>query len=356
MIERKPYILLIGTHLPQDVGSRSVSEELAERLRRRGFHLKLTSRSRSRLYRVADMLVTTWLSRHSYDVAQIDVYSGSAFRWAEWVAALVQKTGKPFVLTLRGGNLPAFARKHPRRIARLLSSATAVTAPSDYLASAMRSTRSDIMVIPNPIELQSYIYSERANPSAKLIWLRAFHRIYDPTLAVRVLATVAADREDAHLTMVGPDKDGSLEDVRTEAARLGVLDRVLFTGGVLKSDVARWLSTGDIFLNTTTIDNTPVSVLEAMATGLPIVSTAVGGIPYLIDDGDNGLLVPAGDAAAMAKAVKRLLHEPGLAARLSQNARLKSELFGWNVTLPRWEALLLELARNGSSSNARQPA
>lgn len=355
MIERKPFILLIGTHLPQDAGSRSVGEELAERLRRRGFHLKLTSRSRSRLYRVADILVTTWLSRHSYDVAQIDVYSGSAFRWAEWATGLVRRIGKPFVLTLRGGNLPAFARKHPARIARLLSSATAVTAPSDYLASAMHNTRSDIVVIPNPIELESYIYSERANPSARLIWLRAFHRIYNPKLAVRVLAAIVADREDAHLTMVGPDKDGSLEEVRAEAARLGVLDRVLFTGGVPKADVARWLSTGDIFLNTTTMDNAPVSVLEAMATGLPVVSTAVGGIPYLLDDGDNGLLVPTGDADAMARAVKRLLHEPGLAARLSRNARLKSESFGWNATLPRWETLLVELSRNGSSSNARQP-
>jgi glycosyltransferase involved in cell wall biosynthesis len=346
-------VLLIGTHVPPSVGSRSVAEDLAQRLGARGFELRLTSRRRSPILRVVDMLLTVWLSRGSYDVAQVDVYSGRAFRWAEWVARLLTAIGKPFVLTLRGGNLPEFALAQPSRVIRLLASATVVTAPSRYLAEALRDKCDDIQVIPNSLGLESYTYTLRERPKARLIWLRTFHRIYDPILAVRVLARVSTHVEDAHLTMIGPDKDGTLSAVRAEAERLGVLPRILFTGGVGKRDVPGWLASGDIFLNTTTIDNTPVSLLEAMAIGLPIVSTDVGGIPYLLESGSDAILVPPGDVEAMTDAVLRLLSEPDLARRISRNARAKAETFGWEFVLPRWEALFLGAARQSNPRNAR---
>ncbi len=346
-------VLLIGAHLPHSAGSRSVAEGLAERLQLRGFDLRVTSRLRSRFLRVTDMLVTTWTSRNRYDVAHVDVYSGSAFRWAEWAVRLIRASGKPFVLTLRGGNLPAFARRLPRRVARLLAGAAAVTAPSAYLADATRAMRNDVRIIPNPIALDAYSFSERGTPRPKLVWLRAFHRIYDPTLAVRVLAKIADHDSDAHLTMIGADKDGSLADVRAEATRLGVLHRIDFTGGVPKSKVPALLAASDIFLNTTTIDNAPVSLLEAMATGLIVVSTSVGGIPYLIESEREGLLVPAGDADAMTNAVRRALDEPGLAGRLSCGARSRAQASGWDAALPLWEALFQEVARHDPSRNAR---
>ena len=85
-----------------------------------------------------------------------------------------------------------------------------------------------------------------------------------------------------------------------------------------------------------------------MASGLCIVSTNVGGIPYLIEDEMEGLLVPPNDPAAMAAAVRRILTEPGLAARLSSNARKKSEQFDWSIILPKWEELLREINITGS--------
>ena len=295
------------------------------------------------------MLVTAWRSRDNYDVAQIDVYSGAAFRWAEWVTRVVRAAQKPYILTLHGGNLPEFAKHNLSRVTRLLGSAAAVTAPSEYLANAMRFVRSDVRIIPNPLDLELYVYHERIRLEPKLVWLRAFHRIYNPVLAVRVLAEVAAHTNDAHLTMIGPDKDGSVADVRAEAMKLGVLSRIVFTGGVAKSDVPSWLAAGDIFLNTTTIDNAPVSVIEAMAIGLPVVTTDVGGIPYLVENGRNAILVPPRDAKAMARAVIRLLDDPLLAKSISRNARAKAETFGWDTVQPKWQALLIEVARQGTT-------
>ena len=350
----RPSVLFVGTHPRHHVGTRSVSEGLAEKLRAIGFRTILTSRARIRIVRVAEMLTTTWLQRGTYDVAHVDVYSGAAFRWAESVTVLLRKLKKPVVLTLHGGNLAAFALAHPRRVARLLASASAVTAPSRYLAESIHEIRSDIQVIPNPIETSAYTYAERSRPAPRLVWLRSFHRIYNPLLAIRVLAKLAAATFDAHLTMIGPDKDGSLAEAKAEAIRLGVLSRVQFVGGVPKSAVPRLLAERDIFLNTSTIDNTPVSVIEAMATGLLVVSTSVGGVPYLIESGHDGILVAQDDADAMAEAVRQYLERPGFAARVSRNARAKAEKLSWEEVLPCWEELLTRIAGTNDLRNARQ--
>jgi glycosyltransferase involved in cell wall biosynthesis len=130
-----------------------------------------------------------------------------------------------------------------------------------------------------------------------------------------------------------------------EAARQLTVDRLLeLPGAVPKQRVPEALAAGDIFLNTTDFDNTPVSVLEAMACGLCIVSTDAGGIRHLLEDGTDALLVPCGDRRAMAAAVFRILREPGLAARLSVNARRKAERFDWSIVMPELERELLAAA------------
>jgi glycosyltransferase involved in cell wall biosynthesis len=218
-----------------------------------------------------------------------------------------------------------------------------VIAPSRYLATAMQAHRDGIDVIPNAIEVARYPTRTRDRARPRLVWIRALHAIYNPLLAVDVLARVP----EAHLVMVGPDKDGSRAAVDARARELGVQDRIELPGGVAKRDVPAYLAAGDVFLNTTNIDNTPLSVLEAMAAGMCVVSTSVGGIPYLVEDGETGLLVPPGDAPAMAAAVERVVGEPALAHKLSRNARALAERCDWSLVLSEWEHLLEDLGHRG---------
>ena len=95
-----------------------------------------------------------------------------------------------------------------------------------------------------------------------------------------------------------------------------------------------------------------MSVLEALATGLCVVSTAVGGIPYLVEDGEQALLTPSDDPAAMAAAVRRILDDPATAERLSARARALAERFDWAAVLPQWDTLLREVANRGRGSGA----
>jgi len=319
---------------------------MGERLQESGYSVIFSSRHLGKPLRLLDMLWTAVARKQHYDVTHLDVFSGPAFIWAETVAWTLRRLGKPYILTLRGGNLPGFAVRWPGRVHSLLRTAAAVTAPSPYLQRAFLPVRGDTQLLPNPIELSRYPFRRRETCSPRLVWLRAFHEIYDPRMAIEVLSDLRKQGMEATLCMVGPDKgDGSLQRTQAKAQELHVEKWVEFSGQIAKENVPVWLNRGDIFLNTTTVDNTPVSVIEAMACGLPVVTTNVGGIPELLCDGEEGLLVPSGDAIAMTRAITSLLQNPELAKRLSLAARKKVEAFDWSVILPQWEKLLTEVAR-----------
>jgi glycosyltransferase involved in cell wall biosynthesis len=203
-----------------------------------------------------------------------------------------------------------------------------------------------IRVIPNAIDITIYPYRKRGPAQPKLVWLRAFHEIYNPVMAIKVLAVLASKYPEVHLTMIGPDKaDGSFQRTQAEVAALGLQRHISYSGRVPKSEVPRALSGADVFLNTTNFDNTPVSVIEAMACGLCIVSTNVGGLPYLVENGHDALTVPPRDELSMGAAVDRVLTEVGLAEHLSMNSRRHAEQFDWSVVLSQWVELLNRVAR-----------
>jgi glycosyltransferase involved in cell wall biosynthesis len=303
------------------------------------------------------MLKTVWSRRNDYSVALVDVFSGLAFSWAETVAWSLRRLGKPYVMTLHGGGLPEFAARWPQRVRTLLHSAIAVTSPSGYLKHHMASYCSNIRLVPNPIHIGRYPHRPRSVLEPRLIWLRAFHETYNPVMAINTLARLDSVRPEVLLTMVGPDKgDRSLQRTVSAAASAGVASRVKFVGLLPKNEVPGILDQANIFLNTTTIDNTPVSVLEAMACGLCVVSTDVGGLPFLLENGRDALLVSSGDSNAMAAAVDRLMKEADLAERLSVSARRHAEQFDWSLILPRWEMLFHEAVGKHTSRRLEEAA
>lgn len=341
----RPRVLLIGNFfIAKDSGTRGVGQDLAFALRTTGWSVVTSSSCRGRVARLLNFLLTVWRHRNRYDVAHVDVYSGLAFVWAELVCWTLRMLKKPYALTLRGGNLPVFAKNTGNRVPRLLQNSSIVTTPSAYLFEQMRPYRQELVLLPNPLDLSKYSFKHRTHPGPTLVWLRAFHDIYNPSLAVRVVASLIQSFPDVRLIMIGPDKgDGSFQTTKKVAEKLGVTQRVTWTGPVTKQEIPHLLQKGDILLNTPRVDNAPVSVLEAMASGLCIISTNVGGIPYLLEHEVDALLVPDDDEVAMANAVRRFLVEEGLAERLSMNARRKVEQCDWSMILPKWQQLFISI-------------
>ena len=226
-MSKQPSLLLVGNFLSNAGRNRCVSEDLALQLTRGGWNVLTTSHKPARWARLFDTLSTIWNARHSYDLAHVEVYSGWAFYLAEAACWMLRRAGKPYLLTLHGGNLPTFAQRWPTRTRNLLASAQAVTAPSRYLLETMRPYRTDLRLIPNPLDVAAYDFHLRRVPAPHLIWLRAFNDIYNPVLAVKVLGLLATEFPDLRLTMIGPDKgDGSWQRTRQTAAELeGLLRR-----------------------------------------------------------------------------------------------------------------------------------
>jgi glycosyltransferase involved in cell wall biosynthesis len=328
--------------------NRSYCFDLASRLEHRGWRVTRTSSQAARGARLFDMLRTAWTRRKSYDVVVVDVFSGAAFVWAEAVCFELRRLGKPYVLALHGGRLPEFGERWPRRVRRLFGSASAVTAPSEFLSVRMRGYRDDIAVVPNAVDADAFCFAVRTAARPRLVWVRAFHAIYNPCLAVDVLASLSRRFPEATLTMIGPDKgDGSLDAVRARAGALGIADRVATIGRITHAEIARYLAEADVFVNTADIDNTPVSVLQAMSCGLCLVTTDVGGMPYLVEHERSALLVPPRDPHAMALAIERVLVDPTLAERISRGARDRASQHDWVPVLDRWTRTLIAAVAHG---------
>jgi len=114
-----------------------------------------------------------------------------------------------------------------------------------------------------------------------------------------VTAILIKEFSNTTLCMVGPDKDETLNKAKKLATTLNIRNSITFTGVLKKEDWHKLSNNYDIFINTTNVDNMPVSIIEAMALGFPIVSTNVGGLPYLIDNKIDGLLVTPNNEKAM---------------------------------------------------------
>jgi len=345
---RRPAVLFIGNFLSNAGASRGVCEDLVERLRGAGWDVRAASDKHAKAPRMLEMAGAVWRGRRREDVVHVDVFSGEAFLWAAAIVGMLRSLGKPHVLTLRGGSLPEFAERWPRAVRRVLEAAHTVTVPSEFLRREMERYRSGLFLLPNPLNITAYPFRKRERAEPRIVWLRAFHDTYNPSLGPRMLAELSKDHPGATLTMIGPDRgDGSLARARAAARELGVDARADFVNQVPKSEVGAHLASADVFLNTTNVDNAPVSVLEALACGLCVVSTDVGGMRDYVRDGEEALLVPPDDPAAMAEAVRRVLSEPGLSGRLSAGGRARAEKADWSVVLPQWEGLFAAASGKG---------
>jgi glycosyltransferase involved in cell wall biosynthesis len=172
--------------------------------------------------------------------------------------------------------------------------------------------------------------------------MRTFHPLYRPDLAVAAFAELHRRRPSATLTLAGQDK-GELQATRRLVDAAGLGAAVTFAGFLDRSAKAEAFAAHDLFLNTTRTDNAPVSLLEAAAHGLVVVSTPAGGIADLFTDGLDVLL--AEDADALADAMEAVLDDPTLAERLSAAGRRLAESASWAQVGPRWHELLDDLIR-----------
>lgn len=333
-------VIYVGNFLSKHGLAPSTAEMLCDKFKELEWKVKKTSSKKAIFLRAIDMSYT--LLTCKANIVLIDTFSTTYFYYAVLAAFIARLTKKKIVPVLHGGDLPQRFIKTPKMFRWYLNMSARVVAPSGYLKFEIeKKWKGQVHIIPNCISVEDYKFKRRDKVKPKLLWVRSFHEIYNPYLAIEVVEKLKnMGYSDIELCMIGPDKDGSLERTKEKAMEMGVINNVVFTGKLSKEDWIRKSNYYEIFINTSNYDNTPISVIEAMALGLPVVSTNVGGIPYLIKNHHEGLLVSKNNSDEMADAIVQILEKKSLALKLSLNAKAKAELFSWKAIKEEWTKII----------------
>lgn len=344
MPDNKLRILYIGNKLAVHGRTPTAIDTLGPLLEQEGHTLHYAGSQLKQSARLRNMLYTIWQHRKTVDLVLIDTYSTTAFYYAWLCAKLCTWSGIKYVPILHGGNLPARFQNSPQKCKTVFGNSITNIAVSAYLQQYLEKAGFKGTVIENSICLEEYDFKHRTSLQPNLLWVRSFHETYNPLMAIHVVNELKPRYPDVHLTMVGPDVDGSMEECKQLSSLLEVEGQITFTGKLTKQEWTALAQQHDVFINTTHYDNLPVSVLEAMALGLPVVSTNVGGIPYIIKDRQNGLLVNPGEPSEMADSIQQLIRDEELSASVSLNARKYAEQFDWSIIKIKWQKLFNSIA------------
>jgi L-malate glycosyltransferase len=203
-------------------------EILASLFQSSGYSVRKTSKYPNRILRLSDTTLSIIYWRKLIDIAIVDVFSGLGFYLVDWTSWLLSELGIPFILVLRGGNLPEFTSKNNRLVRKVLQRANAIVAPSTYLKKQM-GVDFEVSVISNVLDLSHYPYKYRPEVEPSLLWMRTFHDIYNLLMAIDVLVELKKYFPDESLVMAGQDK-GLLSIAKKYAQKSQVFDQIRFPG------------------------------------------------------------------------------------------------------------------------------
>ncbi|MGH9434143.1 MAG: glycosyltransferase family 4 protein [Terriglobia bacterium] len=277
------------------------------------------------------------------DVDVVHIFSASywSFLLAPVPAWLVARwRGKAALINYHSGE----AEDHLRRgwTARVvLRRVQCVVVPSPFLVKVFGQFGIKALVVPNLVDEGQLRFRLRDPLRPALVCTRGFHPYYSVDVVVRAFSRVQQEFPEARLRLAGTGP--TEQQIRALVDQLR-LKGVEFTGAVPRTQIGQVYDRADIFINASWLDNMPVSVLEAFASGTPVVTTAPEGIRYIVDHERTGLLCEPGDWQALGQNVIRLLKEPSLASRLATNAYQESAKYRWESIRGQWLEVYRSLA------------
>jgi glycosyltransferase involved in cell wall biosynthesis len=356
-------IAIVGPMPPPRGGMAGQTEQLSELLRGEGAEVIVVPtnapyrpafvgkiRGVRAAVRLAGYVARLWKAAGS--VHLLHVMANSGWSWylfavpAIWIGRV---RGRSVVVNYRGGEAKSFLERSHRWVRPSMSAASALAVPSGFLEGVFAEFGMRSTVVPNIVDMSCFRPCEPGVPTAehpgesasgnflarraprgserRVLVARNLERIYDIDTALRAFALVAGAVAPACLVVAGAGSEEKA--LKRLAGELGISDRVRFTGRLGRDEIAAQYRTADVVLNPSRVDNMPNSLLEAMASGVPIVSTDVGGVPFVVRHGRTALLVSAGDAPEMAAAIVTILRDAELAHALAGAAYAEAHRYTW---------------------------
>ncbi len=341
------HIGLVGPLPPPYGGMANQTQQLGELLRSEGLSVSLVQTNAAyrpqwvsgfplirALFRLIPYLYALWQLAGRSDV--IHIMANSGWSWhlvavpAIWMATFHKV---PVVINYRGGEAETFLAKSARSVRVSMRRTSALIVPSGFLKAVFARFNMSASVVPNIIDVARFNNSAPHRAIRRhLLVSRNLEPIYDNETAIRAFSIVHCSHPDATLTIAG---SGPLaESLAVLAETLGLAGAVIFAGRLDRDAMAQAYRAADIAINPSLVDNMPNSVLEALASGVPVVSTNVGGVPFIVKDEQTALLVPPKSPAAMAKAILRLMDDAALSDKLTNNGLVEVQKFTWPQVWP----------------------
>ena len=276
-----------------------------------------------------------------YDIIHICSAAHLSFLLTPTPAVLLSRVyGKKTILNYRSGQLEEHYRNWRRSLMPTLGLFDRIITPSDYLVDVFVGYGVNAFSISNMIDAEQFIFRDRVPLRPVFFANRLLERLYNVPCILRAYRILQDRYPEAELVIAGHgDQRGYLENYARELA----LRNVTFAGKVSQERMAQLYNEADIYLNSPDTDNMPGSLLECYASGLPVVTTNAGGIPYILEHEKTGLMVPLNDHESLAREAVRLIEDSGLAKKLIANARLAVTKYSSERVVSEWVSLYKEL-------------
>jgi len=286
-------------------------------------------------------LIKLLITIPKYDIIHIFSASYMSFLLAPTPAIIIScMLGKKIILNYRSGECRDHLERHGDMAIPIIKQVDRIITPSAYLVDEFADFGLKAGYVYNLVDFSQFVYKKREKFNPKIIVARNLEKLYNVSTSIRAFQLVKDKYPDASLTIVGAGMDE--QDLRNLVTQSDVKD-VTFTGRVERSEIADLYQEHDIFLNSSDIDNMPVSFLEAYACGLAVVSTNAGGIPYICENEKTGLLTDRENHNDLAEAMIRILGEDGLGKRLTETAYNECMNYTWSSVGKNWHKVYTEL-------------
>jgi glycosyltransferase involved in cell wall biosynthesis len=287
-------------------------------------------------------LSTLLIRVRKYDVLHIFSASYYSFMLSPTPALLAGKLfGRRTVLNYHSGQASDHLTRFGRTAIPTIRLADRLVVPSGYLVEVFARFGLKAHPIFNHLDLSRFKFRERRNLRPVFLSNRNLEPLYNVGCVLRAFAIVQASFADASLTVVG---DGSQRHELELLSRELGLRNIRFAGHVAPEEMPVQYDAADLYLNASDVDNMPLSILEAFASGLPVVTSNAGGIPYMVKHEETALMVHCGDHEAIAASAVRLLEEPETVVNIVANARGECRKYSWTAVRAEWLDLYAQLA------------
>ena len=287
-----------------------------------------------------------------YDVIHAFSASYMSYLLAPLPAMVIARLyGKRIVLNYRSGEASDHLTRSPLAV-RTMRLADDIVVPSGYLVGVFAHFGIGARAILNFVDLDTLDYRDRTTTRPVFLSNRNLEALYNVGCTLRAFAIVQQQVPDARLTIVG---DGSERPALEALARELGLQHVEFAGQVAPQRMREFYDAADVYLNSPNIDNMPNSIIEAFASGIPVVTTNAGGIPFIITDGVTGSMVECNDHEQLARRALELVRTPALAREIATRARGEClTRYVWEAVAVQWEQLYRGLVQEGGRGTAAE--